>query len=190
MSQLVAPHNDVISEQSVIYPNVSGRLANLRPIQPGQVLNPNGRPTGSRNRLSQRFTDDLFALWETDGAAALVELRHKDVGKFCQIVSNLIPRQSAHIRANLSQQIGGDVARDALLRAAAAMGLTLTDTHSVPLAPGGIENGVAPLAASSVGGEVQEQPLTNNSVGVPKIPEVLVISGVPSTPACIAPEKV
>jgi hypothetical protein len=31
------------------------RLAGLRPVQPGQVLNPAGRPKGSRNKLGEDF---------------------------------------------------------------------------------------------------------------------------------------
>ncbi len=152
------------------------RLANLKPAWvAGESPNPAGRPVGARHKLSERYLMDTYADWLEHGAAALVRCREKDPVAYCRMVAGLLPKQSAHIRANVSQSIGGDVAREALLRAAAAMGLTLTDTHSVPVQAGGIENGEGGLERVGASSSVQEQPLPNNSVGVPKIPEVPVI---------------
>ncbi len=198
VSDNAATHN--ISESSVV--RYDKRLATLTPWTKETRPQAAGRAVGSRNRFSERYVDDLLTTWQEGGIDALRRVRDKDPSTYVRVAASLIPRQSAHIRANVSQSIGGDVARDALLRAAAAMGLQLTDTKSVAAIEGGradssrgIEKRDGELSQSSVGGESQEQPLVDNSTrplatNIPKPlpnnsasthtsnnPEVPVISG-------------
>jgi hypothetical protein len=62
------------------------------PFKPGQSGNPAGRPIGARNKLSTDFLADLHNAWREFGPDALARCAKEEPGKFCQIVSNLLPR--------------------------------------------------------------------------------------------------
>ena len=54
------------------------RNGNKGRIQPGQVLNPTGRPKGTRNKLSEQFLLDMHKVWtevtEIEGKASVMAL--------------------------------------------------------------------------------------------------------------------
>jgi hypothetical protein len=52
-----------------------------------------GRPRGSRNRLGERFLDDLYVLWESDGAKVLREARENKPMEFAKMVASLLPKE-------------------------------------------------------------------------------------------------
>ena len=68
-----------------------------------------GRPTGSRNRLGERFLDDLVQTWDTHGVAALQTCATAEPAQFCKIVAGILPREilisalSANVNIDLSQ---------------------------------------------------------------------------------------
>lgn len=64
-----------------------------RPIQKGQVLNPKGRPVGSRNKLQESFIKKFYAKWEADGDKAIEEMTKTDPKALVQIAANLMPKQ-------------------------------------------------------------------------------------------------
>jgi hypothetical protein len=71
---------------------------NLKPYKPGQSGNPQGRPLGNRNRLSDRFIGDLLAWWEERGATAIKELDESGradvlIRAVESIVRVMLPRQ-------------------------------------------------------------------------------------------------
>ncbi len=71
------------------------RYAHLKQhvIKPGQVLNPAGRPKGSRNKLGEAFLADLLADWENYGAFALADCRKEDPARYCAIVASILPKE-------------------------------------------------------------------------------------------------
>ena len=54
--------------------------------------NGSGRPAGSRNKLANRFLDDLRAHWEKNGAAALDICFKEDPVAYCKLVAGTVPR--------------------------------------------------------------------------------------------------
>jgi Family of unknown function (DUF5681) len=52
-----------------------------------------GRPKGSRNKLGERFLDDLLEAWEDRGRDALVACATKEPAQFCKIVANILPKE-------------------------------------------------------------------------------------------------
>jgi hypothetical protein len=55
--------------------------------------NPNGRPKGSRNRLTEQFLSDLCAQWEISGQAALKKMAEEEVVDFVRVVASLVPHR-------------------------------------------------------------------------------------------------
>ena len=74
----------------------------------GRSGNAKGRPKGSKNKLSQKFIENLYAKWQEVGDDALDTLYDLDVGKFVQIVANLVPKDidiQAEIRGEQDRPI-------------------------------------------------------------------------------------
>jgi hypothetical protein len=63
-----------------------------RPIQKGQVLNPKGRPVGSRQKISERFIDLLAKDFEAHGETAIVNLREQKPDAYIRVVADLVPK--------------------------------------------------------------------------------------------------
>lgn len=52
-----------------------------------------GRPLGSRNRLGEKFLDDLQAIWKKKGRAALERVASDDPATLVKVVASVLPRQ-------------------------------------------------------------------------------------------------
>ena len=63
-----------------------------RPIQKGQVLNPKGRPVGSRQKLSEDFITSLSADFEVNGKATLEKMRAEKPDAYIRVVADLVPK--------------------------------------------------------------------------------------------------
>src|SRR6476619_3620485 len=64
----------------------------LKPFafRPGQ--SGNGRPKGSRNKLSEALLDDLYAEWQEQGRDAIKKMAEKTPGDFVKVVASLMPK--------------------------------------------------------------------------------------------------
>ena len=63
-------------------------------VQPGQVLNPHGRPKGSRNRLSEKFLESLEQLWEERGREILDRAVEESPATLIAAITKLIPKEA------------------------------------------------------------------------------------------------
>lgn len=63
-----------------------------RPIEKGQVLNPKGRPVGSRQRLSEGFIDALSEDFAKHGKATLSKMREEKPDAYIRVVADLVPK--------------------------------------------------------------------------------------------------
>lgn len=64
-----------------------------RPFPKGKSGNPAGRPLGARSLLSQAYVEDLHALWQEGGMAALRKVRKENPLEFVKAVGKLVPQQ-------------------------------------------------------------------------------------------------
>jgi len=55
--------------------------------------NPNGRPKGSRNKLTETFLDIVAKDFAENGAEAIERVRREDPVMYLRIVGSLIPRE-------------------------------------------------------------------------------------------------
>ena len=46
----------------------------------------------SRNKLAEKFIDDVYASWQTHGATALDRMATESPAKYCALMANLIPQ--------------------------------------------------------------------------------------------------
>lgn len=60
--------------------------------KPGESGNPNGRPKGSRNKLSEAFLKALADDFETHGVDAIQKLREESKDKYCNVIAKLMPK--------------------------------------------------------------------------------------------------
>lgn len=99
MSQVVLQENYVQAEGQIVEqeattlvaPDVTG--SNRTTIfKPGQSGNPAGRPKGSRNKLSERFLEDMHDLWKRRGMQVLESIVETHPEKLLAAMVQVLPR--------------------------------------------------------------------------------------------------
>lgn len=89
----------------------------LPPYKPGQCGNPNGRPMGSRQKLTEKFIDDLADHYEREGAKAIARVLEDNPVAYLQIICRLLPKD---ITLSVSQDHSSSLPPDQLKRIAEA----------------------------------------------------------------------
>lgn len=69
-------------------------LANLRPIKPGEVRNPNGAAAHAKSRLNNKFVKALEKDFDEHGTDAIVLCRENDPGRYVGILASLLPKEA------------------------------------------------------------------------------------------------
>src|ERR1035437_2934942 len=64
-----------------------------RPFMPGTSGNPDGRPKGSRNKLTETFLDIVAKDFAENGAEAIERVRREDPVMYLKLVRSLVPRE-------------------------------------------------------------------------------------------------
>src|SRR6476660_4095923 len=101
----------------------------LRPVQPGEVRNPKGRPKGSKHKLTEAFWREFTEAWEEHGKAALNKLALEDPATFVRVAASVIPKQLDMERAKPMEEL-----TDAELMAIIRDGAVLGDFARIELA--------------------------------------------------------
>ena len=61
--------------------------------KPGQSGNPMGRPKGAKNKVSEKFLENLQDNWEKHGVNALEKAAENDPMQYVKMVASLVPRE-------------------------------------------------------------------------------------------------
>ena len=64
-----------------------------RPFTAGTSGNPDGRPKGARNKLTEAFLDTVAKDFAENGAAAIERVRLEDPVMYLKLVRSLVPRE-------------------------------------------------------------------------------------------------
>jgi hypothetical protein len=102
-----------VSKKSTYTPE---RLAGLKPVQPGQVLNPNGRPKGSRNKLGEDFLSALQKDFEEHGSATIKTVREERPHEYLKVVASILPKE-----LNVNTRVVEEMSDDELAAGIAAL---------------------------------------------------------------------
>ena len=65
----------------------------LKPVKPGEVRNPAGRPKGSRNKLSDAFLRALADDFEAHGKGVVEKVRTERPQDYLKIVASVMPKR-------------------------------------------------------------------------------------------------
>jgi hypothetical protein len=146
------------------FPDDTGDKQVATQFKPGQSGNPNGRPKGSRNRLSQAFFDALEDSFDREGEAVIDRLIKEDPKTYCKIIAQLCPAKlEAKVDVNLGigdfgdtnsisdvlEMVAKEAGHEAAVTLATMFGIKNEHYPQILLPPEPIEAEVCPHAAGS-----------------------------------------
>ena len=105
---------------------------NLKPWQPGQSGNLNGRPVGSRSAFSAGFTRDLAEVWAEKGKASMLYTAEKQPAVFFATCARLLPND---VRVTVEQSLPGNLSVEdwqTMKEVIAAINQAVSDAASRP----------------------------------------------------------
>lgn len=76
-------------------------------IKPGQVLNPKGRPKGSRNALGEDFISTLQADFKKHGAQVVETVRTERPADYLKVVASILPKE-INVNKTALQELSDD----------------------------------------------------------------------------------
>ena len=79
---------------------------NLKPWQPGQSGNLNGRPVGSRSAFSAGFLKDLAEVWASHGKETMIKTAQDNPGVFFATCARLI---GPEVKLTIEQSLPGNL---------------------------------------------------------------------------------
>lgn len=94
-------------------------------FKPGQSGNPNGRPKGSRNKLSEDFVADILADWTQHGPSVIKEVREAKPTEYLKVVAGVITKE-----VNLTVRDYDELTDDELAEQFAAAAQRLAGGHA------------------------------------------------------------
>lgn len=83
--------------------------SNLKPWQPGQSGNVNGRPVGSRSAFSAGFLKDLAEVWADEGREAMLETAKTNPTVFFATCARLI---GPEVKLTIEQSLPGNLSME------------------------------------------------------------------------------
>jgi len=78
-----------------------------RPIKKGQVLNPKGRPKGSRNKLGEDFISALQADFKAHGEEVIATVRTERPQDYLKVIASILPKE-VNVNQNALQELSDD----------------------------------------------------------------------------------
>ena len=115
-----------------------------RPIQPGQVLNPSGRPKGTRNKLGEAFVKAMHADFEAHGAKVIETVRVEKPDQYLKVIASILPKE-----LNVNTSALGDMSDDELVAVLSAM-RSIADTVADTVARAGASEAESPEQATAL----------------------------------------
>ncbi len=83
--------------------------SNLKPWQPGQSGNVNGRPVGSRSAFSAGFLKDLAEVWADEGREAMLKTAKTNPTVFFATCARLI---GPEVKLTIEQSLPGNLSME------------------------------------------------------------------------------
>jgi len=98
--------------------------ANLKPIQPGEVRNPNGRPKGSRNKLGEAFIEAMHEDFRVHGKTVIETVRCEKPDQYLKVIASILPKE-LHVKDATLEDMSDNELIELL---AAVRSITATDS--------------------------------------------------------------
>lgn len=83
--------------------------------KPGQSGNPNGRPKGSKTKLSEAFVAALCVDWAQHGQDVIQKVRDEDPAAYMRVIASLVPKDLVVREASLEEMSDEELAENLAL---------------------------------------------------------------------------